>query len=155
MYQHLHGTFDSNSSSEVTSNTMTVIYGEVLALNLMPTRWGSVFVGWYDAGDGDSNEKSTNDYNKAENCTLYAQVARMRSWQQHCSIAHGTVIVKVAFKEDQCAEFLLRHAEWLPIITGRSSESLRRILLAASAIPVCTEQHLHACADCGVPLSRV
>ena len=42
MYQHLHGTFDSNSSSEVTSNTMTVIYGEVLALNLMPTRWGSV-----------------------------------------------------------------------------------------------------------------
>ena len=65
-------TFDFNGSSEVTSKTMTVIYGEVLALNLMPTRWGSVFVGWYDAGDGDSNEKSTNDYNKAENCTLYA-----------------------------------------------------------------------------------
>lgn len=31
-------TFDFNGSSEVTSNTMTVIYGEVLALNLMPTR---------------------------------------------------------------------------------------------------------------------
>jgi hypothetical protein len=30
-------TFDFNGSSEVTSNTMTVIYGEVLALNLMPT----------------------------------------------------------------------------------------------------------------------
>ena len=38
MYQHLHGTFDSNSSSEVTSKTMTVSYGEALALNLMPTR---------------------------------------------------------------------------------------------------------------------
>ena len=31
-------TFDFNGSSEVTSKTMTVIYGEVLALNLMPTR---------------------------------------------------------------------------------------------------------------------
>ena len=38
MYQHLHGTLDSNSSSEVTSKTMTVSYGEALALNLMPTR---------------------------------------------------------------------------------------------------------------------
>ena len=37
MHQHLH-TFDFNGSSEVTSKTMTVIYGEVLALNLMPTR---------------------------------------------------------------------------------------------------------------------
>ena len=36
--QHVHGTFDSNSSSEVTSKTMTVSYGEALALNLMPTR---------------------------------------------------------------------------------------------------------------------
>lgn len=31
-------TFDFNGSSEVTSKTMTVIYGEVLALNLMPAR---------------------------------------------------------------------------------------------------------------------
>ena len=64
-----------------------------------------------DASDGDSNGKSISDYNKAENCTLYAQVARMRSWQQHCSIAHGTVTAKAAFKEDQCAKLLLRHIE--------------------------------------------
>lgn len=55
MHQHLHN-FRFQQQQWGNVKDQTVIY-EALALNLMPTRWGSVFVGWYDAGDGDSNEK--------------------------------------------------------------------------------------------------
>ena len=88
MHQHLHN-FRFQQQQWGNVKDQTVIY-EALVLNLMPTRWGSVFVGWYDAGDGDSNEKSTNDYTRRRTghcmhrwreCDHGSSTARLRTAQ--------------------------------------------------------------------------
>ena len=71
-------TFDSTGGSEVTPKTMDVAYGEQLGDMPVPIRTGYFFCGWYDAlvdGKcyGNSEGKSTSQYDKTENCTLYAQ----------------------------------------------------------------------------------
>ena len=71
-------TFDSTGGSEVITKTMDVAYGEQLGDMPVPIRTGYFFCGWYDAMVGGkcysgSDGKSTNQYDKTENCTLYAQ----------------------------------------------------------------------------------
>ena len=71
-------TFDSTGSSEVITKTMDVAYGEQVGDMPVPIRAGYSFCGWYDAlADGkcygNSDGKSTSQYDKTENCTLYAQ----------------------------------------------------------------------------------
>ena len=69
-------TFDANGG-EVSQETMTVTYDEPFAKMPIPMRMGYVFGGWYDEqfggkcyGDKDGN--STSNYDKTENCILYA-----------------------------------------------------------------------------------
>ena len=71
-------TFDANGGSEVITKTMTATYGEQLGDMPVPMRMGYFFRGWYDAPVdgkcyGNSDGKSTSQYDKTENCTLYAQ----------------------------------------------------------------------------------
>ena len=71
-------TFDSAGGSEVITKTMDVTYGEPLGDMPVPIRLGYFFCGWYDALAGgkcygNSEGKSTSQYDKTENCTLYAQ----------------------------------------------------------------------------------
>ena len=71
-------TFDSTGGSEVTTKTIDVLYGEQLGDMPVPIRTGYFFRGWYDAPVegkcyGNSDGKGTSRYDKAENCTLYAQ----------------------------------------------------------------------------------
>ena len=71
-------TFDSTGGSEVITKTMDVAYGEQLGDMPVPIRAGYFFCGWYDAMVGGkcyggSDGKSTSQYDKTENCTLYAQ----------------------------------------------------------------------------------
>ena len=71
-------TFDNTGGSEVTPKTMDVTYGEQLGDMPVPIRAGYFFCGWYDAPVGGkcyagSDGKSTSQYDKTENCTLYAQ----------------------------------------------------------------------------------
>ena len=71
-------TFDPTGGSEVTTKTIDVLYGEQLGDMPVPKREGYVFLGWYDAlvgGKcyGDSEGKGASQYDKTENCTLYAQ----------------------------------------------------------------------------------
>ncbi len=70
-------TFDSTGGSEVTTKTIDVTYGEPLGDMPVPIRMGYFFRGWYDAPAdgkcyGGSDGKSTSQYDKTENCTLYA-----------------------------------------------------------------------------------
>ena len=71
-------TFDSTGGSVMITKTMDVTYGEPLGDMPVPRREGYFFLGWYDAmvggkcyGDNDGN--GTSQYDKTENCTLYAQ----------------------------------------------------------------------------------
>ena len=71
-------TFDSTGGSEVIEKTMTATYGEQLGAMPVPIRKGYFFRGWYDAPVdgkcyGNSDGQSTSQYDKTENCTLYAQ----------------------------------------------------------------------------------
>ena len=71
-------TFDSTGGSEVITKNMDVTYGEQLGDMPVPIRTGYFFCGWYDAlvgGKcyGNSDGKGTSQYDKTENCTLYAQ----------------------------------------------------------------------------------
>ena len=70
-------TFDGNGG-DLTQRTMQVTYGEEPDQMPIPRYKGYFFLGWYDqqwGGKqyGDENGHSTNRYDKAEDCTLYAQ----------------------------------------------------------------------------------
>ena len=69
-------TFNANGGT-VTPDTMTVTYGEPFAKMPIPVRMGYVFGGWYDDMNGgnrygDKDGNSASNYDKTENCTLYA-----------------------------------------------------------------------------------
>ena len=69
-------TFDANGGT-VSQKTMQVTYGEKLSNVPIPQRYGYVFDGWFDKQNGgkqycDEKGRSTSQYDKTENCTLYA-----------------------------------------------------------------------------------
>lgn len=69
-------TFDANGGT-VSQKTMQVTYGEKLSNVPIPQRYGYGFDGWFDKQNGgkqycDEKGRSTSQYDKTENCTLYA-----------------------------------------------------------------------------------
>ena len=69
-------TFDANGGT-VLQKTMQAAYGEELSNVPIPQRYGYVFDGWFDKQNGgkqycDEKGRSTSQYDKTENCTLYA-----------------------------------------------------------------------------------
>ena len=69
-------TFDANGGT-VLQKTMQAAYGEELSNVPIPQLYGYVFDGWFDKQNGgkqycDETGRSTSQYDKTENCTLYA-----------------------------------------------------------------------------------